>query len=379
MKKISLYITFLALAVTTVFQSCETEIQLTGEFEPIPIIYGILDQDDSIHYIKINRTFTGNNNPSASAMVPDSSYWNTVDAYVYEIDQISFVNADTLRVWQLRDTLIQNKDTNGVFFGPEQKVYYFLAGPNGSSRLKDSPDIKYVLKASMNSGEYYAESTTELVRTDYSGASDNVRITNPTSTQDWNFATFPGGNIDYKTEVLQFYIGNADLFNVKMVILYDEYQGASVESKELKWSLGEYATEGQTGTYSLTILGEEFYKFIGENVADDPAVTKRQFTGLRIDIVAGSAELYKYIQITAPSTSLSQAQPTYSNIAGAYGLWASRTSISQYKPAYNPASASLRALTKSSLEALCVGSAYTSSLKFCSGHPADNTEIWYCP
>lgn len=362
------------------FQSCNTEIQLTGDFTPEPIIFGVLDQNDSIHYVKINRTFSGNGNPSASGMIADSSYWDQVDAYVYEIEQTSLVAADTLRVWQLHDTIVDNKDTNGVFFAPTQKLYYFIAGPNGANRLKDDPNHKYVFKAVLNEGDYTAESIAELVRTDYSGQSNNVRITSPTSTQDWNFASYPGGNLDYKTEVMQWHVGNADLFNVKFILLYDEYQGATFESKELVWDLGEYITEDINGsTYNITLQGETFYQFVGNNIADDPAVTKRQFTGVRVEIVAGSEELYKYIQVSSPSTSLSQSQPTYSNIEGATGLWASRSTIMQYKPAYNPASASLRALSKSSLRALCEGSQYTNTLKFCSGHPADNTEIWYCP
>lgn len=378
MKKISLFLLSSLSILLVSLPSCSTDFDLTGDFEPVPVIYGLLDQNDSIHYVKINRTFTGNGNPAATATIADSSYWDQVDAKVYEIEQTSQVSADTLRVWTLNDTILQNKDTSGIFFAPEQKVYYFIAGPNGANRLKDDVDIKYVLKVNLNGGAYYAEAITGLVRT--SGTVSNpVEITSPNSSQDWSFVTFPFGNLDYTQDVLQWDIGNGGVFSVKMAILYDEYQGANFESKELIWDLGEYPAENITGTSnSIVIQGEAFYQYIGDKIDEDPSVTKRQFTGIRLDIVAGSEELYKFMQVTEPSTSLTQAQPTYTNIDGAYGLWASRTSLSQYKAAYNSASSSLRALSVNSLRALCESSQYTFDLKFCSAHPADNSQSWYC-
>ena len=41
------------------------------------------------------------------------------------LSTLQLENGNLIRSWQLRDTILTNKDTNGLFFAPEQKVYYF--------------------------------------------------------------------------------------------------------------------------------------------------------------------------------------------------------------------------------------------------------------
>lgn len=380
-KKISILIPVLSILLGLSTYSCKTDIELTGDFEPYPVIFGLLDQNDSIHYIRINRTFTGNGNPSETGMIADSSYWNQVDAYVYEIEQTSEVAADTFRVWKLRDTIVDNKDTNGVFFAPEQKLYYFTSGPNSGNRLKDNLRYKYVLKASFNEGALEAQSIAELVKTDHPSNQALMSIQSPsTSNGTFNFATTPPNEIDYKSVQLQWSMGNADIFQVKLIFIYTEFTNTTSERKELVWNIGEYLRENTTGSTSFVNLdGESFYRYIGDNIQEDPNVTKRRFEGIRVDIVGGSEDLNKYIQVSEPTTSLSQTQPTFTNIDGAIGLFASRTLISNTWIAYNPSLQFLRALTPSSVRALCERSPYTNTLKFCSNHIVDAGELWYCP
>ena len=37
------------------FNSCKEDIELVGDFKETAVIYGLLDQSDSTHIIKINR------------------------------------------------------------------------------------------------------------------------------------------------------------------------------------------------------------------------------------------------------------------------------------------------------------------------------------
>src|SRR5690606_36910218 len=104
-------------------QSCKDKIDLTGGAVESDIVVGILDQSNTTHYVKITRTFIGDGNTSAVdiAGIADSSYFNQVDVEIQEV----LSNGSLGRLFTLHDTIIQNKDQNGVFYAPEQKVYVF--------------------------------------------------------------------------------------------------------------------------------------------------------------------------------------------------------------------------------------------------------------
>ncbi|MCD4731620.1 MAG: hypothetical protein K8R74_13530, partial [Bacteroidales bacterium] len=53
--------------------SCETDFDTTTDWEDITVVYGIIDQNDSMQYIKINRAFLGEGNVLQFAQEYDSS------------------------------------------------------------------------------------------------------------------------------------------------------------------------------------------------------------------------------------------------------------------------------------------------------------------
>jgi hypothetical protein len=55
-----------------VFSACETEVDPCDKWQNIPVIYGIIDPDDSVHYIRINKAFLGNLNAYTMAQESDS-------------------------------------------------------------------------------------------------------------------------------------------------------------------------------------------------------------------------------------------------------------------------------------------------------------------
>ena len=105
------------------FNSCKEEIELIGNFEETAVVYGLLDQSESIHMIKITRAFIGPGNAIEIAAIADSSYFQSVTGTVTEYNG----NIPTGRIFTLTDTMIMDKDENGIFYGPEQKMYYFTS------------------------------------------------------------------------------------------------------------------------------------------------------------------------------------------------------------------------------------------------------------
>jgi hypothetical protein len=47
----------LLLLIPLAFTSCETDFELNAEWKDITIVYGILNQNDTAHYIRIQKAF----------------------------------------------------------------------------------------------------------------------------------------------------------------------------------------------------------------------------------------------------------------------------------------------------------------------------------
>ena len=354
--------------------SCNEKIDLIGDFKETAIIYGLLDHSDSLHYIKITRAFIGPGNALDIAQIADSSYFNSVEATIEEID-----NGVVTRTWELRDTTIDNKDTNGVFYAPTQKVYYFKTLPTtfssgifGNIQTSPNPQMsslnpnaEYRLKATLN-GELEVSAQTELVK----------NITTTASSQNFRFK-FAGNPGEYKsTSIVASSTGNSRILNAKIQVRYNEYIGNDYVSKSFDWVIGETDVDPNSSK-SLGANGQTFYNLVLANVVPDDAVDKRVFKGFEIQITGGAEELYNYIVVNTPSSSLAQNKPTYTNLSvtpgyRAIGIFSSVQTIRTFRPFYvSPQQAFIRSLDKNSTKELCQGP-ITGFLKFCSDHPADN-------
>lgn len=342
--------------LTIVFNSCKTDVDLIGEYKVTPVVYGLLDQSDSLHYIRINKTFLGKGNAFDMALVPDSSYFQEVDATVTEI----LSNGNTGRIWQLRDTIIEGKNENGVFFAPEQKVYYFATASfqsNPAQSLK--PDAKYVLDIVINGGEFVVKGETELVR--------DVALTAPSQQSAF---VFRGNQNEYRAVPFTWTKGNGRRFNFNMSFHYKETNNNGiVTNKSFEWNLGEIMANS-TNNVSVNANGELFYQLVKNNIPVDNSIVRREHTYFLITLVAGSEDLHNFIIANQPTTSLAQNKPSFTNLEGGIGIFSSRFTIRNTKYFINPSFQNWRSLDQRSTKELCEGQ-YTGLLRFCSSHIQD--------
>ncbi len=140
-------------AVVFSISSCSTEVNLNAPYESEPVIFGLLDSEVDTQWVKINRTWLGEGDQNVFAQIQDSSEYENSRL------QAQFVGVSTGIVYPLKDTILDNKDENGIFFGPEYKAYYAESkGPNALD-----PDSDYRLELVIDDTvEVYAE--TDLIQ-----------------------------------------------------------------------------------------------------------------------------------------------------------------------------------------------------------------------
>lgn len=357
-----LYPLFYLLSLLFSITSCKEDVNLIGDFKETAIVYGLLDQSETTHLIKINRAFIGPGNALEIAKIPDSSYFSSVDATIYE-----YIGENKTKSWLLKDTTVNNKSENGIFYAPTEKLYYFSGALNPDATYKleiilykgtskeftVSGETKLV--SGITSGQNSFSSSFDFINSDGALKSSNVSVSNP---------------------------GNAAIINASLKIFFSEYQdNVLLNNIEYTWNTGE-SQISNGNSFSTPLSGQLFYEIIRDNVTKNPSINKRKLDSLNIILTGGSTEFNDYINANKPSSSLAQSKPNYTNLKAtngknAVGLFSSRytktISLKFYIPLQNPS-----CLTQKSREYLCLGS-ITSNLFFCSNHNLDASKSYHCP
>lgn len=371
------YVTFFAAiaVLTTLLVSCKDKIDLIGAGKESAVVIGILDASESTHFIKVTRTFIGDGETSSLdiAQIPDSSYFENVDVKIEEV-----LNGGVVaRTFNLVDTIVQHKDVNGVFYGPQQKVYMFKT-PTNQPLLSNA---RYRLTVNVDNGRIVVNGETTVVTgvepANWANANTPLRFTasGPTLGQ-YADQTFNLANTGTSAKV-----------SGKVTFHYREFSIGLQDStdKSITFSLGEFETSpNSTFNGGLTLGGQNFYQTLKDKIPVSGNIEKRVFIKFTVDITGAARDLVNYIEVNKPSGSLAQNKPKYTNLTiteghNVIGIFSSRFTMSRDKNAVGPSSF-MQGLDKKSRRELSIGP-LTGALGFCSRHVADNAptqETWYC-
>jgi hypothetical protein len=123
---------------------------------------------------------------------------------------------------------------------------------------------------------------------------------------------------------------NASIYEVVLKFNYLELHGFDSVPQSIEWSLGTYpetSLELDHNMYVVSHKSEAFYTKLAEKLQGDTIGVTRLVANpaICISIAAGNEELYNFISVNAPSSSIVQSIPEYTNVKGGYGVFASRT------------------------------------------------------
>ena len=320
MKKIQF---FLSLTVLLgFFASCTTDVELYADYKDIPIVYGLLDATKDTNFIRINRAFSGSNDnlidANDIALIEDScNYPGKLEAYILEYKlvygNVYQPTGDTLKL----DTIMVHNKQEGIFYAPDQKVYYttepFYVNTN-------SAKYKYKL-------EVIKDKDTITSETGIVGGEDFAILNAQLS-----FKAKPSDG----TGRIRFRLAdNASFYELKMVFKYRESHGGGSEvEKRIVHNFGvrsvdELLIENNNShfIYADNLLFTLLEDAIGGDTIN--VVRHLDMKPIELSLAAGGDELYNYIQINTNSGGFSQTIPDYTNINGGYGVFSSRINLTK--------------------------------------------------
>ena len=299
------YLSFIFLLLLFL-TSCDTDFELEAPWQDIAIVYGFLSRQDTAHYIRVEKAFLEPGGDATQiALIPDSIYYGP--EVLVELERINSGQRFTL-----------------------ERVDGNLEGyPRADGPFVSSPNILYKIKAStinLREGEDYQlridrGGDLPIVTAETTIIEDLViRENNPVSPI----------NMAYDRNVtFVFNAGEAaQLFDVRLRIRYREREsnGPSV-NKELIWVLADQLERSSSeGRVSVSVMGEEFYRFIGGSLEANPAL-RRDFVAIDVLLAAGGQEMVDFIRVSEANTGITSSQlvPTFTNISEGRGIFTSRS------------------------------------------------------
>ncbi len=331
--------------------SCETEFSLNGEYTLTPVVFGLLDPLDSIHTVKITKAFLGEGNNLEYAKIEDSSYFNQVDAQVIEFNEDG---EETGRKWQLKDSIVEGKSTDGIFYSPNQKVYYFEEKALVTS-------YTYKIEADLNEGQMSFTASTTLI--------DGFALNGPVSNNPSFKVPFAKNTVNTDDDYLNWNVNitpgtNAARYELAYTFNWTEFYD---DGTSKSFSMRRVEAIESSDKVTNLVSGLDFYTWVGENILDDPKVIRRTYEGIDLHISVAHKTLDTYMQVGKPVTGIAQIQPLYTNIEGGYGLFSSR--ILYTRKGINIDAASMKELATGT---------YTYSKLFCSDLDVHIGESFYC-
>jgi len=292
--------------------SCSNDLDIHAPWKETMAVFGLLNQQDSVHYIRLNKAFLGEGNALQFALAPDSTNYPPGQIEL-SLDEI--LNGVIQRSFTLQPVTNIPKDS-GTFAYPGQVIYSFYTG--NSEKL--NTQASYQLRVSNKKSGLKLSAETKVL--------GNLNFDMPISTL--NFYPKHSLNVKWKS------VEGGALYEVFLRFLYREYNKethSDTVRKYVEFSLGRLNMDykGAFQSMSITLNNIDIYRTLGiqlERPSPQNPVA-RIADSLLVRINVADEDLATYIMINQPSNTLAQERPSYSNIDNGIGVFASRGSYTR--------------------------------------------------
>lgn len=338
----------LGICCILVFSTCKNKLNINAPYKEIPTIYAVLNPQDVIQMIRINKVFLGEGNANDMAKVADSVNYEagaltvTLEHSTYGIPDIATPTGNKL-VITFHDSIIQ---TNPGAFNTTQRVYVssdkLLTTGQYTLKVKHSDGSGKVFTARTNAidsvksyvgsytpfcAPYYPVPPGSVQQTDaYAMSQAYINYSNPNANYSPKF--FPNEGAIYSM-ILRFHFYDS-LYDGSKTYHYVDYNFGNQTLKDLR-------TYNNAKVFAFDFRGEDLYNSIGNSLLkmglDNNNIRGRKMYKLQAMAYSSTQDYADYLQFSAPSLSIAQEKPIYSNFDNrdAMGIFTFRTRHSIFK------------------------------------------------
>jgi hypothetical protein len=328
---------------------CKNDLELNAPYKEIPTIYAVLNPQDPIQVIRINKVFLGEGDANVMAKVHDSVNYQPGELTV-TLDR--FLNGTQTDAAPNLKTITFTEDvvsTAEGAFNTTQRVY------KTDKQLFTFGEYRLTVKNN-STGNVFTARTNALDSVNANQGYFPIHVLPkypyPPDTPPEGYVNFhelerryqirftPLGREDLK------YVGAPQVYNLVMRMFYIDSMGTQGNQERfIDYSVGtkyvrDFTKQGHINWVLNDFFGKDVFVAAGvalrRNNVGDKVIGRRLF---RVDFIiySTSQEYLDYLQYTQPSTSISQQTPLYSNFdnRAALGLFTFRNRSTVYKQPSN--------------------------------------------
>ena len=310
MKKLFLFLLLLS-GFSVVFQSCETDFDVTAPYKDITVVYGLISQNDSVHYIKVNKAFIGEGNALEYAQNEDSSsYGNNLEVILRE-----YRNGSALRTFNFDTTSVYNKEP-GIFYAPKQVLY------KSAFVIPDAKGLEYRLEVRNKiSGKVTTAETSLIPSFNFESPRPGQPVINFT--------------IEANQEIRWNSARNGKRYNVAIRFWFKEVMAATKDTipRYIDWTFNPVKSNSIQGGELLKIIYSptQFFSicknqipYKANSLIKESDISIRLADFVEVIFAVAADDLNTYMEVNEPSSGIVQDKPEYTNVENGIGLFSSR-------------------------------------------------------
>lgn len=288
----SLGVILVLLAVS----SCENTVDINADWKETIVVYGLLDPNDSVQYIKVNKAFLNQNTSAYTvAQISDSLYLDSTEVSLRQLKTgrvINLVRTNTI------------KKQPGIFASDVNYLWQTTEKINANDLYEvtvENPISKQAVKSYTNTV------SPSLIRAPFFNNKSLFSLAPEYIT----FRATPGANVK--------------AYDVVLEVTYDEFDVVDTTIKSTKTAFWKVMSNYQVdqGDLIRQVEKEAFFQFMANTLTSGPNL-KHRFVSFGVTYYSGSQNLIDYMSVNVPAIGIVQKQAEYSNIEGGLGLFASR-------------------------------------------------------
>lgn len=303
MKKI-----ILAALCAAALVGCKNDLDVTADYKDITLVFGLLNQNDTAHYIKINKAYLGEGNAFMMAEVADSVNYQAADLDVV-IEE--YGNGILTNTFVLERTVNEIQKDTGLFAADANILYKLRATLN--------PQRKYKLVIANHKTNDTITAETDLIA--------GLTIQNPAINSTIN--VIPVNSFPFTVKFKS--AAHAMVYSLSIRFNYYDDNGSTLVQHYVDWNFPNVKSTNANGGEDVLIPidGDGLFRRLDEQLQAPPVGTVRRSGKLEFTFYAGGEQLSTYLDVNGPSGTLQQEKPEYTNVTNGLGIFSSRFNVTR--------------------------------------------------
>lgn len=338
------YVTLTLIIFT--LATCKNKLNINAPYKEIPSVYAILNPQENIQIIRVNKVFLGEGDANAMAKIADSVNYNagdlliTLERFVNGTKTIAAKNNNMTVTF--RDSVL---NTDAGAFSTQQRVYVC------ADKLFNTGEYRLNIKNIKTNSVFTAKSlAVDTIRSNAASSYIGPYYPVPLS-----FATQITSYINYLSTntgplSLTYKIRDGKINQVKMRFhFYDSLFNGTKDYRYIDYPFTKQLSKNATtsssnpnfnGLLKLEFRSAELFSAFGIELSKmglSNSIFGRRIFKVEYLIYSSNQDYSDYLDYTTPSLSLAQQKPLYSNFenATAIGIFAFRSTVSFIKESSN--------------------------------------------